>query len=648
MIAVHVRTGDARTQASWKLCFCAIVLTSFVGLVVWSTLVHAPVSDEAGHMAAGVSCWELKRFDLYPVNPPLVRGVAGMFVALMRPRTDWNAWRRTEANGGPESRVEWSTGVVLVRKNRSRAQWLFAVARLACLPFSLIGVYFCWRWAREIYGDSAGVTAVMLWVFSPNILTWSATICPDAAAASLGVAASYCFWRWLRAPDWLNALTAGITLGLAELSKMTWGILFALWPFVWLLWQIARERGTIQTRIAGQTAQMVTISTVAILVLNMGYAFEGSFTKLDDFNFVSQTFAADDSLINGGRGGNRFADTLLAHVPVPLPYNYLRGMDLQKYDFERGLPSYLRGQWQDRGWWYYYVVCAALKVPLGTWGLGCLALAVSLRGLSFKSPRPSPGDAAREASGRRSYSWRDELALLLPAVVLFVFVSSQTGFSCHFRYILPALPFLFIWTSKLAPVAIRHPRMPGVLVVALLTWSVTSSLWIYPHSMSYFNELVGGPTNGDKHLLNSNLDWGQDVFYLKRWREEHPEAEPLNTLFTNSYAADLVGTRDFGEQSRYGEASRTKRFAPNEEAWARAPLPGWYATSVQRIHDADGDYLYFLRLQPVAMAGYGFRIYHITLEEANRVRSELGQPLLGSDWRVGDTHSPPDERRERS
>jgi hypothetical protein len=54
-------------------------------------------------------------------------------------------------------------------------------------------------------------------------------------------------------------------------------------------------------------------------------------------------------------------------------------------------------------------------------------------------------------------------------------------------------------------------RAGGVLLVG---WLVASSLWIYPHSLSYFNEAIGGPLNGAEHLLGSNLDWGQDLRYL--------------------------------------------------------------------------------------------------------------------------------------
>lgn len=48
------------------------------------------------------------------------------------------------------------------------------------------------------------------------------------------------------------------------------------------------------------------------------------------------------------------------------------------------------------------------------------------------------------------------------------------------------------------------------LVASLACWTIGSSLWVYPHSLSYFNESIGGPLNGAAHLLGSNVDWGQD------------------------------------------------------------------------------------------------------------------------------------------
>ena len=98
---------------------------------------------------------------------------------------------------------------------------------------------------------------------------------------------------------------------------------------------------------------------------------------------------------------------------------------------------------------------------------------------------------------------RDEIAVLAPFLTILIFVSSQTGFSVHSRYVIPALPFLFVWTSKVGRVFEMRPltkrRLTMAATVALaVVWSVGSRLAVYPHSLSYFNELAAiFPTPAD-------------------------------------------------------------------------------------------------------------------------------------------------------
>ena len=107
--------------------------------------------------------------------------------------------------------------------------------------------------------------------------------------------------------------------------------------------------------------------------------------------------------------------------------------------------------------------------------------------------------------------------MLLPAAVVLVLVSSQTGFNHHMRYILPIFPFVFVATGKLAYFFRSDRPWTRLAILALLGWAVFSSLRVYPHSMSYFNELAGGPENGHNYLVDSNIDWGQDLLELRDW-----------------------------------------------------------------------------------------------------------------------------------
>jgi hypothetical protein len=260
-----------------------------------------------------------------------------------------------------------------------------------------------------------------------------------------------------------------------------------------------------------------------------------------------------------------------------------------------------------------------VKMLLGTWAL--IALSVGIRFYDCKNS-----------------NWRDDVVVLFPAIALLTFVSLQTNSGGHLRYVMPVFPFLFIWTSRVGEFLGRQHRFVTSVVTLSLIWSVFSSLWFYPHSLSYFNELAGGPAGGSAHLIHSNLDWGQDLLMLKRWQAEHPEAKPLHLAYFASYDPKHLGVEYVQpDMSRIGEE--------------RAPIPaGWYAVSVNflrgfpyftyqpadREEDVDPQALTrFQKLKPVDRIGYSIYIYHVTPEDANRVRGELNMSPLSDDPQRG-------------
>jgi hypothetical protein len=218
------RHFPARSQCA-AVAAIAVLLIAHAGLLAWGAWRHSITWDEVGHLPAGMSHWLFGRFDLYQVNPPLVRMVASVPVVLSRPEVDWTLFV-----GFPGIRSEWPIGTKLIEDNGERSFWLFTLARWACIPLSLLGAYVSFRWARELYGQTAGFVSLTLWCFSPNILAHAQLITPDVGAAALGVTAAYVFWHWLKSPGWGRALTAGTVLGLAELTKTSWIVLFPLWP----------------------------------------------------------------------------------------------------------------------------------------------------------------------------------------------------------------------------------------------------------------------------------------------------------------------------------------------------------------------------------------------------------------------------------
>jgi hypothetical protein len=360
---------------------------------------------------------------------------------------------------------------------------------------------------------------------------------------------------------------------------------------------------------------------------------------------------------------NRFADTWLGELPVPFPKNYVLGIDLQQSDFENyGRPSYLRGQWREYGWWYYYLYACAIKVPLGLWFLGFVVLFVRIAN-GYKCCMHSRASSKRRfivsnctiagvaqgtrflptADGRQPTArFRDELILLFPALVIFTVVSAETGFNEHMRYVLPAFPFFFIFTCRIVGCPLNDMEqflttqltsdfriaykgqpsdwglssttkwrrqmalLPAALVATLGSWLIASSLWIYPHSLSYFNEAIGGPLNGAEHLLGSNIDWGQDLRYaIQHFRQGDGYRVPLIAWRGYCDPEDLLGLSvDSREKLQVTERTRIvgANFLKGDRHNVRGNFMDGFRSLDEFVADLD-------RGKEISAIGYSMRVF---------------------------------------
>ncbi len=583
------------------------------------------------HLPAGLAIWRLNQFELYRVNPPLVKMAAAAPVTFMNPVTNWSY-----ARPAPGSRNEFELGRTFVEQNPGRVVQFFQAARLACLPFAILGCWICHRWASEAYGQRAGLQAATLWSFSPLILGHGSLITPDVAAASLGVIAVYRFRAWLMSPIWMNATLLGICTGTALLTKFTWAPLFPVIGVLgWSVWKLPIIARVSDWRVVlRESAQLALAACIALLLINALYDFDRSFMRLGDFEFFSKDLKGGTDIDGGDASnvarhrntpGNRFADTWLESIPVPLPACYLEGIDLQRRDFEPGKMgrSYLMGEWKEGGWWYYYIVGLLVKEPLGFLILLCVSTTLWKRDVWRRWHCQTLAASCSAEAGTPTETMpaiREDLLLLIPPALVFWLVSRETGFNHHVRYIIPALPFLFVFTSRIMIHAGSWPVLRWVVSV-LMIWQVASVLWFAPHWLSYFNEIAGGPEYGDEWLVDSNIDWGQDLLNLKSWQEQHPEATPLFTLLGSRYDPAAVGVKISMPEFIQQRVSLTTQPAELNE---NLPEPGWYAVSVNLLQPYRARLYappsmrvntsrvrWFRDQKPVDRVGYSIRIYHV-------------------------------------
>jgi hypothetical protein len=104
---------------------------------------------------------------------------------------------------------------------------------------------------------------------------------------------------------------------------------------------------------------------------------------------------------------------------------------------------------------------------------------------------------------------------------------------------------------------LTRSRLHGLAVTAGLLATIVSTLRVVPHQLAYFNELSGGPQNGFRHLLHSNLEYGQDLLELRRL-DLDPETEIRINVFgltdfypPNARHIPLRDIRDVVQSGRY-------------------------------------------------------------------------------------------------
>jgi hypothetical protein len=266
-------------------------------------------------------------------------------------------------------------------------------------------------------------------------------------------------------------------------------------------------------------------------------------------------------------------------------------------------------------------------------------------------------------------------------------MSFLTDINLGVRYLLPIFPFWFVSVGRIGRWVEMRGLRASVPLAALLAWNVIETVRFHPHHLAYFNALAGGPAGGHRYLIDSNLDWGQDLPALRDWLRDHRGGARTGLAYFGNEDPAVAGVefalappRRFADLILLATKSETSAFAarkewvdahaeelrgwldamrarhliaqPNDHPGVRSavfgalglregPQPGLFAVSANlvkgmptRVRDQAGSiwyaeqdaFAYFQKLTPIATAGYSIFIYDVTPDEAARVRAEMGLP----------------------
>ncbi len=570
------------------LGFLVVIHVALAGITARSTSVTV---DEAGHIASGVAHHQQASFASYRVNPPPARWLATLPVVLFQHPPEL-----TPVTDKPGRRPEGAYGVELATALGPRYGSVVFTARLFNVLLSALGVWLVYTIGARAMGVRSGLLAAALYAFNPNIVAHAAVLSSDLPATVGLLAFTWALLRYSRRPTLVSALVLGVFLGLAQLTKFS---AIVLYPAT--LAACAVGFGLARTLRTSHVAHALLAFATSLLVLNAGYAFSGTGARLADIAFVSKSFAGAPRDASTHAAGNRFRRSALGHLPVPLPLDYVIGIDLQRRDFEGAFRSYLDGAWYDHGFWFYYAYAMALKTPLATTALFGVAA------VRF---------GARRVRVRRRLR-TSLIVLVVVPLAFFVFISSQTGFSHHLRYVLPVIPFIALAIGGLARY-LRHEGWPRRLLVGAVAMSALSCVFAVPHPLSYFNVLGGGWKHGDEHLIDSNLDWGQDLGRLGAWYRTHGD-RPLRLAYFGGVDPHDVGL-EYTLPPLEPEPGRFVLSVNFVRGMRFAAVDG----ASQQVTISEGRYAYFGEWEPTERIGTSIRVYEVSLEAANEARRRRG------------------------
>lgn len=555
-----------------------VVLAVFYAVLIAGVRDKSATIDEPGHAVAGYVYWKYGNFHLAPeagnlpqrwVALPLVTDQF-RFPAESAALREGNVWALAD---------EWFN-----RSGNNTEAMLFRGRALSGLLAVALG-FAVWAWSRRLFGPIGAMISLLLFVTNPGILANGALMKDDLAGALFFLTACGIFWAMLERPTLGRVLVSGAATGVLFVTKGS-ALLFlpmaaAMVTGSFFLPTTQRPRAI--ARLAGALA-IQAIMIVAVIWAAFGFRFaawdaarggpaqfglpwEWALNKPHHLALLNalgldaeQGRRARELLNQHAAPDGQWSHAALAalqdirasvltpsqsaqlerlrQAPPPgaparviafarehrlLPEAYLFGLaDTWRNSAER--TAFFNGQFSSTGWRTFFPCVFAVKTPLAALALLGFALAGAWAWRTSRRNSGESGEAPR---------W----AATLPLWVLFA-VYWAAAIASHInighRHLLPIYPPLFIlggaaglWFA-LPPQRARRFTVPAIagLIVVLL---VETAAW-FPNYLAYFNGLVT-PSSAYRHLVDSSLDWGQDLPAAKRYVDRLPRDTPVYLAF---------------------------------------------------------------------------------------------------------------------
>ena len=563
-----------------SLLVVGILVVMFL-LLLWVSSNMSSTNDEFNHVAKGylfLSTGEM----MIVSNPPLENIVSALPLVAINANIPANhtAYFLNNDFSGYAYQFMYNSG--------NDPRQITFLSRIPGILFAVLLGWMLYSFLNKHFGYGVGLTGVILYAFNPLVLGYAPIAATDFVFSGLFFITCLAMYDYFRNPNIKRALSVGFLFGLTLGSKSTGLFLLPLYG-LFLLYETAFQRKNASSRInlvRMQIPHAIAMGIVMLLIINILYGFQGSFTPLGKSMDQEESLYFDKTVYNSNAlpGGG-----ILNRVPLFMPYPFLKDIITAFKISEDWNGGYLFGEYRKEGFWYYFPVVMFFKNPVFLWIL-LVAGVISLL---------------------RHGKYTRELVYLSIAPLFILLIFTHQRFNIGVKYVLPVVFFViclaacsYVWVRDA-----KRKRWALYGVIGGITLAIVPMLIVLPYALGYANLLAGGPAHAHKIMTNANIAWGQDVKTLGEYvQEDHIENISI-ALYAiedpSSYGITYTPLTHFGSTLKDGK-----------KYMECSPVNGYVAISVTYLQgDAIDNPECFAWLRdktPIARAGTSILIYDIT------------------------------------
>lgn len=462
--------SEANGRGAWAerhFTAAVVCLLLTLGIVQVSSLRHEAASNDESPLLTSGYIYLRTGHNFEPLHPPLARVLTGL------PLLRLEGIRQQELQ-------QWETA--------SRALWLgpgptrsvLFPSRLVTIAFTLAFGAWIAFWTRRNFGAPAGILALTFFAFDPTLIAHGRYATTDLLVSFFIFLSATLWIDFLQEPTRRRLTIAAIALGLAVVTKFSALFLLGVLPGLYV---VTWAGGFTRPDMPASSATFFSPRGAAAVGLSLSFGVLGAL----GLSYAPEVVRLWQWLAGG---------------PTPQPLStFVAALRALFRKNASGVPAYLLGETATSGWWYYFPVAFLVKTPsavLAACGIASATIPLASR-----------------VSARQRFA----IGCLVAVPLIFFCLATLASLNMGVRHILPIYAFLYVVLAftlcEYGPALFRRWWSPTLR--ALVVMLVIESLSIFPYYTSFFNAVSGGPAHGRAYLLDSNIDWGQDVERLANY-----------------------------------------------------------------------------------------------------------------------------------